>query len=270
MTAPDHSIPEGATTIATLSDLQALDEEKALAQLRQPAVTALDKMREALTTHVIGGIGKAIQAGIAGAANTVGAFFEDIFTAGSVVKDVKDGQEKLAGRADLLEFVRGFCAAYQSVNVNSEWNIFSDNSRYLPYDAPLGPSKGAHVEAGKNIVLDEAGLWLVVVYAHAQSTSFSGGNLSAVYIDVVGPDGDLVRSVTVDIPTAGNYGSIPGVFLVPIPEPGCWIRVRAWSGRWRWWSGGARNAWMNVVKFDNRFINPGQDTVPNESKPSGA
>lgn len=52
-------------------------------------------------------------------------------------------------------------------------------------------------------------------------------------------------------------------------EPGCWIRVQAWSGKWRWWDGGARNAWMSAVKFDNRLTNPGQDTVPDETKPDG-
>ncbi|MFR4188853.1 MAG: hypothetical protein ACLT2I_02680 [Corynebacterium variabile] len=183
--------------------------------------------------------------------------------------EISDGQLALADRTGLLEGVRGYCAAYQSLNINSEWNVLSSNDRWLPYESPLGPSKGAHIEVGKNIVFEEEGLWLVFVQAHARSTSFgdNGSNLSAIYVTIYYPDGTTqVRDVVFDQPNAGNWASVGGSFPVVIPEPGCWIKVRAWSSRWRWWDGGARNAWMAVVKQDNRLTNKGQDTVPDETQ----
>lgn len=267
---PGGGSPEGSQSASDMRALQLVTEESVRSQLSSQALVPWRSAHNTFFSDIIGGIGSALAAGIAGIGNTIGSWASSFFESGTAVKDVKDGQEALAGRTDLLEYVRGFCAAYQSVNVNSEWNILSDNSRYLPYESPLGPSKGAHVEQGKNIVIDEAGLWLCIVYAHARSTVFTGDDLSAIYVDIVAPDGSLIRSVTVDMQTGAGYGSIPGVFMVVIPEPGCWIRVRAWSGKWRWWDGGARNAWMSAVKFDNRLTNPGQDTVPNEPKPEGA
>jgi hypothetical protein len=255
-------------TMAQIQGLKDVTESTMLATVGSRVIAPWADGKNTFFGSIIGGIGSALAAGIAGIGNTIGSWAASFFESGTVVKDVKDGQESLMSRTDLLEFVRGYCAAFQSVNVNSEWNIFGDNSRWLPYESQLGPSKGAHVEKGKNIVLDEAGLWLVVCYAHVRSTGFDGSNLSAIYVDVVRPDGSLVRSVVVDQTTGGDYGSIPGVFMVVIPEPGCWIRVRAWSGKWRWWDGGARNAWMSAVKFDNRLLNPGQDTVPDEQNPT--
>ncbi|GEC87437.1 hypothetical protein [Corynebacterium variabile] len=180
--------------------------------------------------------------------------------------EISDGQLALADRYDLLDGVRGYCAAYQSLNINSEWNVLSSNDRYLPYESALGPTKGAHVETGRNIVFDEEGLWLVFVQAHARSTGYTGGNLSAIYVTILGPTGNVIRDVVFDTPGGADHTSLGGTFPVVIPEAGCWIRVRAWSGKWRWWDGGARNAWMAVVKQDNRLTNKGQDTVPDETQ----
>ena len=181
---------------------------------------------------------------------------------------VRDGQQDLADRADLLEGVRGYCAAYQSVNINSEWNVGSSNRRVLPYDAPLGPSKGAHVsDERKGIVFDEEGLWTVWVYAHVRSTLFTGSNLSALYINIYRPSGKSVRYIIFDEYTGGEYATVGGSFPVVIPEPGCYVHVEAYSGKWRWWDGGARYSFMAALKNDNRTDNPGQDTVPDEAGP---
>lgn len=269
MTSPDHNVPEGATTIATLSDLQALDEDKIRRELKSPATQALDIMRESLVTNIIGGIGKAIHDGINGAANSVGEFFEGIFSAGKVVKAVKDGQLSLINRTDTLEGLNGFGAAYQTQNINSEWNIFGDNSRYLPYDGQMTALKATHIEPGKNLVMDEKGVWLIYVCAHVRRTGWDGSDLSAIYVDIVRPNGEVVKTSTFDRMTGKDYGTVDGYFPAVIPEPGCWIRVRAWSGRWRWWDGGTDYSWIAAVKQDNRTDGDAPGTVPDEPKPQG-
>lgn len=262
-----HPVPDGAKqTGADLALIQNLTDADVRNQIKGQALLPWQSAHGSFFTNIIGGIGSALMAGIAGASNTVGSWVSQFFGAGQEVKAVKDGQEDLAFRAELLEGVRGYCAAYQSLNINSEWNVLSSNDRYLPYESPLGPSKGAHVEPGKNIVMDEEGLWLVFVQAHARSTGFTGDNLSAIYVTVMSPSGSPVRDVVFDVPGGAELTSLGGSFPVVIPEPGCWIRVRAWSGKWRWWDGGAKNAWMAVVKQDNRLNNQGSNTVPDETQ----
>ena len=264
-----NPVPEGGQSAADMAALQLVTEDSVRSQVSGKALAPWASAHGSFFGTIIGGIGSALAAGIAGIGNTVGSWAASFFESGTAVKQVRDGQEDLIGRTDLLEGVRGYCAAYQSLNINSEWNVISSNDRYLPYDAPLGPSKGAHVEQGKNIVMDEEGLWLVFVQAHARSTGFGddGANLSAIYVTIYRPDGTTqVRDVVFDQPNAGNWASVGGSFPVVIPEPGCYIKVRAWSSRWRWWDGGARNAWMAVVKQDNRLKNQGSNTVPDETQ----
>lgn len=258
--------PEGGQSASDMAALQLVTEDSVRSQMSSQALLPWRSAHNTFFSDIIGGIGSALAAGIAGIGNTIGSWASSFFESGTAVKDVKDGQEALAGRTDLLEGVRGYCAAYQSLNINSEWNVLSSNDRYLPYESPLGPSKGAHVEKGKNIVMDEEGLWLVFVQAHARNTSFNGSDLSAIYVTIMRPNGTEVRDVVFDVPGGSDWTSLGGSFPVVIPEPGCWIRVRAWSGKWRWWDGGARNAWMAVVKQDNRLTNQGSNTVPNETQ----
>lgn len=264
--------PDNPNTVtgANVSEVQGFTKSQvvAIAQNKLRGDLSMDLIGKGLPAFLGGlaqNIGAAIIGGIQGVANGIGSFFDGLFSAGAEIKGAKDGQVALKAQTELLNGVRGYCAAYQSVNINSEWNVLSSNDRYLPYEGELGPTKGAHIERGKNIVIDEKGLWLIFVQAHVRNTGFSGGDLSAIYVSILRPNGQSVREVTFDTFTGAAYGSIGGAFPVVIPEPGCWIRVRAWSEKWRWWDGGANNAWMAVVKQDNRTINEGQNTVPDET-----
>ena len=220
--------------------------------------------KESLLGNLLGGFFGVMTGIFTGVLSVIPSWFPS--GARQFAEQVRDGQEALAGRADLLEGVRGYCAAYQSLNINGEWS--TNNYRTLPYDAPLGPYKGAHVdETKKGIVFDEEGLWTVWVYAHARSTVFTGNNLCALHINIYRPDGSSARYITFDEFTGGEYATVGGSFPVVIPEPGCWIKVDAYSGRWRWWDGGARYSFQAALKNDNRLDNPGQDTVPDETGP---
>jgi hypothetical protein len=259
-------VPDGGNTsdLGGVSWMQDVTEGSVRQNAYNQVFPSMQGAKESLLGNLLGGFFGVLTGIFTGALSIIPSWFPS--TASEFAQGVRDGQEDLANRADLLEGVRGYCAAYQSLNINSEWNVLSSNDRYLPYDAPLGPSKGAHVEKNKNIVMDEEGLWLVFVQAHARSTSFTGGNLSAIYVTVMSPSGAAIRDVVFDVPGGSDWTSLGGSFPVVVPEPGCWIRVRAWSGRWRWWDGGAKNAWMAVVKQDNRLVNPGSNTVPDETQ----
>ena len=66
---------------------------------------------------------------------------------------------------------------------------------------------------------------------------------------------------------AGKSAVSPTVSVpVTVDQPGYYVTVEAYLSRWRWWDGGTRYSALAVVKHDNRVINPGADTVPDESR----
>ena len=186
-----------------------------------------------------------------------------------VAEAFEDGQTALKNRLDLLDGVRGYCQAYMSRNVNGEWG--TNNTRMLPFDAPLGPSKGAHVDASKGgIVMDEAGLWTISLMCTARWTSYTSSWLDTdsvrVTLRVHRPDGSVYSQKMLQY-LAGKSAVSPTVSVpVLVDEPGFYVTVEAYSSRWRWWDGGTRYSALAVVKHDNRVINPGADTVPDESR----
>lgn len=177
---------------------------------------------------------------------------------------VKDGMTALANRTDLLEGVRGFCMAYQTLNVNAEWAILGSNTRLMPFRSQYGPNKGARV-VGDGITLDEKGAWRIDAMVRANGTSYPGGDGTLMDLIVYNPDGsEHVRRRFDDWPGTG-VGSIYGGFPLVVDGPGYTIRVETWTGRWRWWAGGTMYTFLSAVKYDNRVENEGQSTVPDET-----
>ena len=257
MTAPEGFTPEGAYTAASLPSMQSLTEEKIRARLRKPVDDAMGKMAAALRDGLVQGFADALR-GVVRA-----PLFQDVADA------FEDGQAALTGRLDLLDGVRGYAQAYMSRNVNGEWGV--NNTRMLPFDAPLGPSKGAHVDAAKGgIVMDEAGLWTISLMCTARQTSYSSSWLDTdsvrVTLRVHRPDGSVYSQKLLQY-LAGKSAVTPTVSVpVTVDQPGYYVTVEAYSSRWRWWDGGTRYSALAVVKHDDRVINPGADTVPDESR----
>lgn len=257
MTAPDGFTPEGAYTPESLPSMQSLTEEKIRARLRKPVDDAMGKMAAGLRDGLVQGIADALR-GVVRA-----PLFQDVADA------FEDGQAALVGRLDLLDGVRGYCQAYMSRNVNGEWG--TDNTRMLPFDAPLGPSKGAHVDATRGgIVMDEAGLWTISLLCTARQTSYTSSWLDTdsvrVTLRVHRPNGSLYSQKTLQY-LAGKSAVTPTVSVpVTVDQPGYYVTVEAYSSRWRWWDGGTRYSALSVVKHDDRVINPGADTVPDETR----
>lgn len=257
MTAPEGFTPEGAYTPASLPSMQSLTEEKIRARLRKPVDDAMGKMASGLRDGLVQGFADAFR-GVVRA-----PLFQDVADA------FEDGQAALRDRLDLLDGVRGYCQAYMSRNVNGEWG--TNNTRQLPFDAPLGPSKGAHVDAAKGgIVMDEAGLWTISLMCTARQTSYSSSWLDTdsvrVTLRVHRPDGSVYSQKLLQY-LAGKAAVTPTVSVpVTVDQPGFYITVEGYSSRWRWWDGGTRYSALAVVKHDDRVINPGADTVPDESR----
>lgn len=206
----------------------------------------------AIFEHIAGNIADALNGLFAGQDGALG--------------EISDGQIGLANEMELLQDVRGFCAAYQSKNVNCEWAWDGNNTRDLPFSgAVLDHPKGAHIE-GNGIVFDDTGLWVIYCVARARNTGFTGGAGVSLFVDVVNADGSLYSSMIFDSAPGPGFATVGGSIPVLISEPGQYVRVRAWSDRWRWWDGGMRYARLAVVKVDSSDNTNPPNTVPDETE----
>ena len=254
----DYATPDGTMTPADLAArIRPHDLESGRAWARGDLQGAINKLQTGVKDGFLAGIADALR-GVVRA-----PLFQDVADA------FEDGQSALTGRLDLLDGVRGYCQAYMSRNVNGEWG--ANNTRLLPFDAPLGPSRGAHVEASKGgIVMDGAGLWTISLMCTARQTSYTSSWLDTdsvrVTLRVHRPDGSVYSQKLLQY-LAGKSAVTPTVSVpVTVDQPGTYVTVEAYSSRWRWWDGGTRYSALAVVKHDSRTINPGADTVPDESR----
>lgn len=252
--------PEGSLSPSGLQELASYDE----AFVRRQALAGLRGSAEEARNGFVAGLRESI-------VKPLQQIFAGLKPPGweLVAEAFEDGQTALKNRLDLLDGVRGYCQAYMSRNVNGEWG--TDNTRMLPFDAPLGPSKGAHVDASKGgIVMDEAGLWTISLLCTARQTSYTSSWLDTdsvrVALRVHRPDGSVYSQKLLQY-LAGKSAVTPTVSVpVVVDQPGYYVTVEAYSSRWRWWDGGTRYSALAVVKHDSRLVNPGQETVPDESR----
>ena len=263
MTAPGEGVPEGGYSVSNLAELQALDEAAVLWKLRQPIDRAWGDVNKNLFQRIDEWgqekIVKPLQQVFAGLRPPGWELVAEAF---------EDGQTALKNRLDLLDGVRGYCQAYMSRNVNGEWG--TNNTRKLPFDAPLGPSKGGHVDAAKGaVVMDEAGLWTVHFMVTARQTSYSSSWFDTdsvrATVRIHRPDGSVYSPKIFQALSGKSATTLTASIPVVVPSPGYYITVEAYSSRWRWWDGGTRFSALSVIKHDNSTINPGTEVVPDES-----
>lgn len=144
MTAPDHSVPDGAYTITSLPDLQALDEAKIRQRLNQPATNALEQIKSALADQVLGGIADALRG---------------IFTPGTpyegIAAGVVDGQAGLEDRLDLIDAATHYGQCYMPAGLGFV------GGGVLPFTEQRGPAEGV-VFVKNGIRLGHTGTWDVM------------------------------------------------------------------------------------------------------------
>lgn len=236
-------VPEGALPISGLDSLRDYDEQY-----------VKDKAR-----------GKVLGA----AQDAKDVFFQDILGGYSSVAEAADGQLDISDRIDLLMGIRGYCQAYMGSNINGEWG--TNNTRMLPFDKPLGPSKGGHVDSSKGaVVMDEAGLWSIHFMVTARWTSYTASWLDTdsvrATVRIHRPDGTVYSSKIFQALSGKSATTLTASIPVVVPSPGYYITIEAYSARWRWWDGGTKFSALSVIKHDNSTVNPGTETVPDETQ----
>lgn len=258
MTSPDKRVPNGAYVASTVGQAQSVTmdayKRKTAAETAASMLGARQQLSGAWLPNIIQEIGQAMSG-----------------TPSEGYEPIRDGQLDLVGRLDLLDGVRGYCSAYQSLNINTALSLGNSRRRELPFGSPYGPAKLAHVDATKGgIVFEEAGLWTVHCLIHARQTAFAAGGFgepdaSAMFVRIHKPDGTIDSETVVDAHTSNSTDSITATLPFVIPEPDYYVTIGCWSSRWRWWDGGTRYTRLSVVMSDNRPTNPGAETVPDET-----
>lgn len=272
---PDKSkpTPEGSYTAGTVQGLQDLTEDSIKAQIRARNLPPWGNLSQRVAFM--------FQSFAAGIVNLFGGAllgtWKDV-KPGDII--INDGQIKLNGRTDLLDGVRGYASAYQTLNVRTEAGyVFSGGQkwRFLPFAGQLGPVKGARVDPSGGIILEETGLWTV----YTTVTKNDAGGIGALSIDQLDvhlfvsrdkwtdnaepPSERLLRSLrATDMTIIGGRQTATVVFSVVVDEPGVFVGVRAAATSDTWFLGGTLFSNLFVVKHDNRAVNPGEPTVPNE------
>lgn len=269
-----NPVPEGGQSAADMAALQLVTEDSVRSQVSGKALAPWGSAHNSFFGTIIGGIGSALAAGIAGIGNTVGAWASSFFDSGAEVKDIRDGQEDLVNRLDLLAGVNGYVFSYMAENVNVEWS--GNNWRDMPFSRQLGPAKEAGIE-GNRIKLHGKGLWLVMAKCTANPTTYGGSTLLKLQTDVYLPSGGSFHRSTASAGSGGQGGIISNqteggvldVFPVVVDEEDCTVGVQSYSGAWRWWQGGYKTSMLAAIRFSTDVVNPGDETVPNETNPNG-
>ena len=254
----DYVTPDGTMTPADLSArIHPHDLESGRAWARGDLQGAINKLQTGVRDGFLAGIADALR----------GVVRAPLFQ--GVADAFEDGQAALVDRLDLLDGVRGYCQAYMSRNVNGEWGV--NNTRALPFDAPLGPSKGAHVDAAQgSVVMDESGLWTVHFMVTARQTSYTASWFDTdsvrATMRIHRPDGSVYSHKIFQALSGKAATTLTASIPVVVPSPGYYITIEAYSSRWRWWDGGTKFSALSVIKHDNSTINPGTETVPDETQ----
>ena len=209
---PDDSqpVPKGAYTPSSVKALQSVTESSARAEIRSQALVPWQEGRNNFFTNIIGGIGRAFQDGLQGLTGGLGGIFGSIVGAG---KTVRDGQDELTHRADLLSPLLDYCSASTPPGGG---NALVGTGR-MPFTYQIGPSRGATLDGGR-IRLEDKGLWDLRAMVTASWIALAGGNLRA-YLRVLRPDGTIFSEQGFYASTTSSQ-TMTLVSSVVVPEPG--------------------------------------------------
>lgn len=256
---PDDSkpTPKGALVPSGVKALQAVTEESARNQIRSQALVPWQEARGNFFTNIIGGIGKAFEAGLRGIVDGLSSIFDPVRRAGEAAKD---GQVDLNDRLDLLSPLLDYCSVSAPPGKGDAMN----GTGRFPFSYQIGPARGATL-VDNAIRLEGEGLWDIRCMVTFNEMMFDG--YYQANVRVLRPDGKTIYSEQSAHGMTLVGGTMTIVTSVVVPEPGyfvdCWIH----SAGPRGWKKGPR--WSRLtVQHISRKIDAG--TGAEESSPGGA
>lgn len=181
-----------------------------------------------------------------------------VFDLNDIRTQFQDGQLELNERTELLEGgVSGYCQVFMSKN----WNVVQNQLITLPFDAQLGPEKGAFPHGGNGIRLATRGLWRADL--HVTADKMTNSNFQAeVYVSVMNLATGLVFTehqydMVLTPPSGSETASFSITFVIPPDDNNYVVRARVKhnrTNRLKIFGGTVRSA-LSVNKWDNRTTN---------------
>lgn len=212
---PSQTVPKDA---ATVSSLQSMTEESAKQAMRAPVDEAWSKAQRSLFGDLLSFITNGIADAIAGIAQPGTAF-------GRITHEMqyfRDGQEDLAGRADLLSPLLDYGSAY--VNPNNRVH----GTGYAVFSEQIGPMRGCELIADTQggIRLLDKGLWDIRVHLTADGIlQISSNGPFRFELRVFSPAGDMFSR---QVFNGNDIDPLTGTIVSSVVVPETRYRVRVY------------------------------------------
>lgn len=171
-------------------------------------------------------------------------------------------------RTNALEGIIGYGSFVMSQNQWLGADAGGPHRMRMQFDFKYGDSKGiTPVSPTGRIQFDEPGLWKIDAQARAWQTPTGGDNLVWLDIEARRANGELIRKQSIDYPAGSSGKVIRGGMTVEIPdELGCYAEVWCYSGKWRWFYGGADWTEFTLRKLSSNTMS---QALPNPGEPGG-
>ena len=225
--AGEYAVPPGE-----IKTLQSMTEEDVRETIANPSKRAwleargdADKMFGELGSAFVRGL----KLGGGGAIDgPVTRRIKALFDAGV---EVRDGQDELTDRADLLSPLLDYC----SVSTPPGSGDALKGTGRVPFTYQIGPRRGATLDGGR-IRLEDRGLW--DLRAMVTASWIAVGGEARAYLRVLKPDGKTIFSEQGHFTSTLSSQTLTLVSSVVVPEPGylvdVWVTAASARG---WWTG---------------------------------
>ena len=225
--AGEYAVPPGE-----IKTLQSMTEEDVRETISNPSKRAWLEARED-ADKMFGELGSAFVRGLklggGGAIDgPVTRRIKALFDAGV---EVRDGQDELTHRADLLSPLLDYC----SVSTPPGSGDALKGTGRMPFTYQIGPSQGVTLDGGR-IRLEDQGLW--DLRAMMTASWIAVGSEIRAYLRVLEPDGETIFSEQGYHSDTRRSQTMTLVSSVVVPEPGYYVDVWAVAAPTRgWWTG---------------------------------
>ena len=272
-----HPVPDGAKQSgADLALIQNLTDADVRNQIKSQALLPWQSAHGSFFTNIIGGIGKALLAGVSGAANLIGDWASSFFNMGRKAaygtEDPTDGQLSLADRADLLAPLLNYGSVFCPVSGANGRAVTGLGP--VPFTEMIGYRRNVELASGGGLKLGEKGTWNYYLHMTSGFLSYSyAGNDNGWYVPyleliVLRPDGSEFSRETVaasinfksSSAVVGGGASwyqtsnvLSGTVQVPDPDYVVKVEIRGGSNRLPW-LGGPRWSRLTVQNISSDFF----------------
>lgn len=268
--------PEGGQSAGDMAALQLVTEDSVRSQMMGSALLPWRSAHNTFFANIIGGIGRALWAGVNGVSETVGGWLSDFFNAGRKAaygtEDPTDGQLSLADRADLLAPLLNYGSVFCPVSGANGRAVTGWGP--VPFTEMIGYRRNVELSPGGGVALREKGTWNYYLHMTSGFLSYGyGGNAdgwSVPYLEliVLRPDGSEFSRETVA--ASINFKSSSAVIgggaswhqtsnvlsgTVQVPDPDYVVKVEIRGGNNALpWLGGPRWSRLTVQNISSDFF----------------